>query len=124
MLKSHGTNFLDYNSQIPENFKQNSVLTSHYTQSGVTKDFMNRASTLAVGVKVRLGFNLCSNKPVERTPVYDTRPKEEKEEKQPEKPVPVFPILRKIFWTLPGWKRTLSRFRTFLTCSGKRSKAT
>jgi len=68
IAKKRGSKFLEYNYQNPENFKNNSVLTSEYTQQGKTNNFMNHISTIAVGLKVRFGFNLCNNKPEKKEP--------------------------------------------------------
>ena len=75
LMKKHDTQFLEYNAQNPENFKNNSVLTSKYMQQGEANSFMNKVSTIALGLKVRLGFNMCRNKP-------QKRPEPEKKEKK------------------------------------------
>ena len=78
IMKKSGTKFLEYNSHNPENFRTNSVLTSEYTRFGETNDFMSRVSTIALGLKVRVGFNMCRNRQTERPKVYDTRDKEDR----------------------------------------------
>jgi len=84
VIKKHDTRFLEYNHQNPENFINNSVLTSEYTQNGKTNSFTDRVSTVALGLKIRLGFNLC------KPPVQVKSPEETKEEpsvkEEPEAP--------------------------------------
>jgi len=93
IVGKHDKAFLEYNNQRPENFKNNSVLTSQYTQTqfGRTNSFMDRVSTVALGLKVRLGFNQCTNKKTERSKSIDTRDKSEQKEVK-EEPRAVKPI--------------------------------
>jgi len=84
VVKNHDTRFLEYNYQNPENFKNNSVLTSEYTQNGKTNDFMNRVSTVALGLKIRLGFNLCKPAQAKHPEIYDTNKTKTVVKKEPE----------------------------------------
>ncbi|GHT35829.1 hypothetical protein FACS189434_14050 [Bacteroidia bacterium] len=59
ILKKNEDRFLEYDTYNPERFRTNSVLTSQYTQNGETNSFADKLSVVALGVKVRLGFNLC-----------------------------------------------------------------
>ena len=94
IVKTRNTKFLEYNYQNPENFKNNSVLTSEYKSYGKTDDFLNRVTPFALGLKVRLGFNVCTNKRTERPKVIDTREEAAvvKEDPKPAAAAPVKPI--------------------------------
>ena len=59
ILKANDNTFLSYDPHFPERFVTNSVLTSQYTTNGETNSFADKLSVVALGVKVRLGFNLC-----------------------------------------------------------------
>jgi len=74
----HGERFLVYNETNPANFTTNSTLTSQYTSNGRTESFVDRASPAAVGVKIRLGVNLCQKEKGEKEPKV----------KEPAKPKP------------------------------------
>jgi len=73
MMKTHNTKFLDYNYQNPENFNTNSMLTSEYTRYGETTNFVDRVSTFAVGLKVRVGFNSGNVKKEKKPSKQDNR---------------------------------------------------
>jgi len=60
ILKSNDNNFLEYDHRFPDRFRTNSVLTSQYTQKGETNSFTDKVSVVALGIKVRLGINLCA----------------------------------------------------------------
>ena len=62
----HGERFLVYNENDPGNFTTNSTLTSQYTSNGKTGTFVDRASPAAVGIKLRLGVNLCQKEKGEK----------------------------------------------------------
>jgi outer membrane protein OmpA-like peptidoglycan-associated protein len=64
----HGDRFLVYNASNPADFTTNSALTSQFTDNGRTESFIDRASPAAVGVKVRLGVNLCQKEKREKAP--------------------------------------------------------
>jgi flagellar motor protein MotB len=70
LMKVRDTKFLDYNYQNPENFKNNSVLTSEYTYDSRTSNFTNKVSTVALGLKVRFAFNMCANKEAKYSKAY------------------------------------------------------
>jgi len=53
---------LTYSNLNPANFKTNSTLTSAYTQDGRAESFVGHVSPFAVGLKVRLGMDICSSK--------------------------------------------------------------
>jgi len=97
VVDGHSNKFLIYNKNSPANFKTNSVLTSQYTEYLGTKEvidpatnkksnepvygnkesFTDRVSPAAVGLKLRLGMNVC------------TTPKEKKDRTPaPPKPKP------------------------------------
>jgi outer membrane protein OmpA-like peptidoglycan-associated protein len=65
MLKESGKTFLEYDypsgtgSSYTPHFKTNSVLSSQYTKDGKTDDYTDKVSTVALGIKVQLGVNLC-----------------------------------------------------------------
>ena len=70
VIDTRNDQFIAYNT----NPQINSTLTSEYTRNGKTEAFASHVSPLAVGLKIRLGVNLCSGK--------DTKIKELVEESQ------------------------------------------
>ena len=91
ILKKNDNSFLEYDQKFPDRFRTNSVLTSQYTQQGETNSFSDRVSVVALGLKVRFGFNLCSAEKSKREKaVKAEKPKTEKpkvEKPKVEKPV-------------------------------------
>ena len=76
ILKSNDNTFLTYDQNFPDRFRTNSVLTSQYTKDNETKPFADKLSVVALGVKVRLGFNLCHiDKDSDKDGVPDSRDK-------------------------------------------------
>lgn len=70
--------FVEYNQTNPKDFSVNPTLTSQFTRDGgSTESFADRVAPLAVGLKVRLGVNLCK-KPKE------AKEEEEQQEQEPE----------------------------------------
>jgi outer membrane protein OmpA-like peptidoglycan-associated protein len=66
VAKTHTNNFVAYNEVNPSNPNINSVLTGEYTENGETESFVSRVSPFGLGLKLRLGFNPCSeSKPKE-----------------------------------------------------------
>jgi outer membrane protein OmpA-like peptidoglycan-associated protein len=59
ILKKNDNTFLEYDQYNPERFRTNSILTSQYTNNGETNSFADKLSVVSLGIKVRLGFNLC-----------------------------------------------------------------
>ena len=61
VVDTHDNKFVAYNNINPQDYNVNSTLTSEYTRNGRTESFTERVSPLAVGLKVRLGVDLCSS---------------------------------------------------------------
>jgi len=77
IVDAHNNKFVEYNHVDPRSYIQNSALTSEYTQDGETRSFVDRVNPMAVGLKIRLGFNACRTKgepaPVQPEEVLQTR---------------------------------------------------
>ena len=106
ILKSNDKTFLEYDQRFPDRFRTNSALVSQYTQSGETSSFADKVSVVALGLKVRMGFNLCSDKGVKRPEAYDSSEKvvekpEEPKKEEPKKEEPVVRNVKPIEYTEP-----------------------
>ena len=91
ILKENDNIFLEYDQKLPDRFRTNSVLTSQYTQKSETNSFADRVSVVALGLKVRFGFNLCSvenSKRAEPVKVKEEKPIVEKPVEKPKKVEP------------------------------------
>lgn len=75
-VNTENTNkFLDYSATKAEmdQFAQNSVLTSQYTNKGTTQSFVNKMQPVAAGVKVRLSMNTCGGEDTDSDGVVDNK---------------------------------------------------
>ncbi len=52
--------FITYNSESPRDFAANSILTSEYSQNGVSQHFTDKLTPIAAGLTLRLSFGLGS----------------------------------------------------------------
>jgi outer membrane protein OmpA-like peptidoglycan-associated protein len=86
ILKKNDNTFLEYDQYNPERFRTNSILTSQYTNNGETNSFADKLSVVALGIKVRLGFNLCHIDKADKTDKEDKVDKKDKTDKQPGDP--------------------------------------
>ena len=59
IVDKHDKTFIYYDNSQPGYYNANSVLVSQYTNNRQTESFVKHVSPLAVGFKLRLGFNLC-----------------------------------------------------------------
>ena len=83
VITTHKGSFLEYNHLYPQELTYNSVLTSQYVQNpdnpSLTRTpiVKNKVSPLAVGLKLKLGVNMCKLSPKEKK-------EEDKKKKKPE----------------------------------------
>ena len=76
-VDSRTDRFLAYNRLNPREPQVNSALTSEYTRNGQSESFTGRVSPFAVGLKLRLGVDLCckdKDKTVKATPAPKPAP--------------------------------------------------
>jgi outer membrane protein OmpA-like peptidoglycan-associated protein len=62
LMDKHDGKLAGFNRMNPGELEVNSALSSQYTRDGRTESFTDHVSPMAVGLKVRLGVDLCSNR--------------------------------------------------------------